>query len=265
MSQPDEAEISLWIDTAEKCAKALKSGIEAQDFYVAANVATSSVPFSHVTKAFHVHEAVLTLCRAGFGSEAYALSRLILEMYLTLRWITNDDQVNRAEEYALFVAKRKEYLAKMIEKYQPGTTQAADAVNHVQNLYKTYADKYKRFTFWCNKASSLKEMAQEEEALYGPLAAPNNNGMYLYELPYSSASDHVHCTSVALDNVYPVIGVPYRISRAKEYGLIRDAVFTATQFLISIVLRVDTFRQLGLQQEIENAYNPFKELVDPTP
>jgi hypothetical protein len=263
MSQPNETKLSLWIETAENCATALKRSIEAQDFYVAASVATSSVPFSHLTKAFQVHEAVLTLCRAGFGSEAYALSRLILEMHLTLRWITNDDQVNRTEEYALFVAERKEYLAKMIAKYQPGTTQAAEAVNHVQNLYQTYANKYKRFTFWCNKANSLKELAAEPEILYGPQIA--SDGMYLYELPYSSASDHIHCTSVALDNVYPVTGVPYRISRAKEPGLTRDAVFTATQFLFSIVIRVDTFRQLGLQQEIDDAYKPFKELVDPTP
>ena len=167
MRQPDDAELTLWMDTAENCVRQLKSDIEAQDFYVAANVATSSVPFSHLTKAFCVYESVLTLCRAGFGSEAYALSRLNLEMYLTLRWITNYDQVNRAEDYALFVAKRKEYLAKMIEKYQPGTPQAAEAVNHVQNLYKTYADKYKRFSFWCNKVNSLKELAQEQEVLYG--------------------------------------------------------------------------------------------------
>ncbi len=52
MRQPDDAELTLWMDTAENCVRQLKSDIEAQDFYVAANVATSSVPFSHLTKAF---------------------------------------------------------------------------------------------------------------------------------------------------------------------------------------------------------------------
>jgi uncharacterized protein DUF5677 len=265
MKQVNDDELHHWMETAENCAAKLRDLIESQDIYVATSEPTSAVPFSHLTKAFQVHEAVLTLCRAGFGSEAYALSRLILEMNLTLRWITNDDQVKRAEEFAFFVAKRKEYLATMISKYQPGTALAADAVNHVEKLYKTYADKYKRFTFWCDKAGSLKQLAQEKEILYGPQPNPHFEAMYLYEVPYSVMSDHVHCTSFALDGVYPATGVPYRISRALEPNLVRDAVFTATQFLFAIMLRVDAYRQLGLAQDIYKVYDAFKMLVDPTP
>lgn len=263
MPEPSESELSVWIDTSAAVARQLKELFEAQEIYVAA-VATSFVPFAHLTKAFQVHGSVLVLCRAGFGSEAYALSRLILEMHITLRWITNQDSVKRAEEYALFVAKRKEYAAQMIAKYQPGTPQAAGAVTYVENLYKRYADKYARFTFWSNKPNNLKGLAEEKEVLYGIRPTPHDDAIYDYELPYSDSSDHVHCTAAALDAVYPATGAPYRISWAKEARLIRDAVFTATNYLFQIAGRVDRCRDLGLPDKILDIHKPFARLIDPT-
>src|SRR5258707_14641613 len=112
--------LPTWIDTAEAAARKLKTAVVAERIYVA-GIPTSFVPFAHLTKAFQVHEAVITLCRAGFGSEAFALSRTILEMYITLRWITNQEQSKRAEDFARFVAKRKEYAAKIFAKYRAGS------------------------------------------------------------------------------------------------------------------------------------------------
>ena len=128
MRELSQAEIAAWIDGAETAARKLKEAIVDEEIYVAARIATSSIPYSHLTKAFQIHEAVLVLSRAGFGAEAIALSRSILEMYITLRWIINQDQSKRAEEFALFVAKRKEYVANTFAKYQPGNPVAVDAV-----------------------------------------------------------------------------------------------------------------------------------------
>ena len=160
--EPTESELAVWIDAAATAARQLKEALVAEEIYVATGVATSSVPFSHLTKAFQLHEAVLVLCRAGFGSEAFALSRILLEIYITLRWITNQDQSRRAEDLAFFVAKRKEYAAKTFAKYRPGSPIAADAVRYVENTYKQYADRYDSFKFWSNKPNNLKQLAEEK-------------------------------------------------------------------------------------------------------
>ena len=262
MAEPTESELNLWIATAADAARNLQHLFETEEIYVTA-FANSFVPFSHLTKAFQVQAAVLALCRLNFGSEAYALSRLVLEMHITLRWITNQDEVTRAEDYAYFVAKRKDCMAQMIVKYQQGTPQAAEATAFVEKLYKEYADEYKRFTFWSNKPSNLRELAEEKEVLYGPQPDPHNDAIYDYELPYSLSSDHIHCTALALDTAFPTIGAPYKISAEKEPGLIRDAVFTATSYLFQIARRVSTYRRLGLEAGIEDAYKPLAKLVDP--
>jgi hypothetical protein len=256
-----ELELEVWIESAANSAQRLRDGFAAKEIYVA-NVATSFVPFSHLTKAFQVHEAVLVLCRAGFGAEAFALTRVMLEMYITLRWITNDDQNKRAEEFAFFVAKRKEYAAQVFAKYRPGSSVAADAVNFVEKMYKQYADRYDSFKFWSNKPNNLRALAAEKETLISGLVPPDDDSVMLYELPYSMASDYVHVTALALDAVFPTTGIPYRAEGKKEPKRILDAVFEGTQWLFYIALRVDVYRQVGAQSEIDAAYKEFAKLVD---
>ena len=81
MRQVAFSELSEWIDAAAAAAQDLKKAIALEEIFVATSVATSSVPYSHLTKAFQVHEAILILCRSGFGSEAMALSRSLRDVY----------------------------------------------------------------------------------------------------------------------------------------------------------------------------------------
>jgi hypothetical protein len=162
----------------------------------------------------------------------------MLEMYITVRWITNQDQNKRAEDFAFFVAKRKEYAAQIFAKYRPGSAVATDAVKFVERMYKDYADRYDSFKFWSNKPNNLRALAEEKEVLIPGLVPPNDDGIMLYELPYSMASDYVHVTAVALDGVFPRTGVPYSASGGKEPRRVLDAVFEATQWLFYIAVRV---------------------------
>ncbi|MGH9429726.1 MAG: DUF5677 domain-containing protein [Terriglobia bacterium] len=261
MSWPP-GELSAWIDAAEEAARKLKDALLAEEIYVA-RIPTSTVPFAHLTKAFQVHEAVMTLCRAGFGSEAFALSRIILEMFINLRWITNQEQNKRTVEFAFFGAKRKEYAAKTFAKYRPGSPVAADALKYVEATYKEYADRYDSFKFWSNSPNNLRALAEEKETLVPDLVAPDDDAVMLYEIWYSEASDYVHVTSIALDEVFPPTGEPYAPSREKQARHIFDAVFHSTQWLFTIMLRVDTYRKLGLQAKIDQAYRSFAKLLNP--
>jgi len=80
----------------------------------------------------------------------------------------------------------------------------------------------------------------------------------VYELPYSDAFDHVHFTAAALDTVFTATGAPYEIFSEPQVRLIRDAVFTATQYLFQIAQRVDTYRDSGLAVRISTIPNRLR-------
>lgn len=182
-----------------------------------------------------------------------------MEMSMTLRWITNQDQVKRADAFALFEAKRKQYFAQTYARYNPADAVFADAVQYVENLYQQYAEKYASFKFWSNTPNNLRAMATEPEVLDGPSAPPND--LWRYDIPYSMASDHVHCTSVAMVQHYPPSRAPYEVTKTHEVQLIDHAAFSATQWLFYIMTRVDMYRELGLKEKIDKAYKPFRNFV----
>jgi hypothetical protein len=76
------------------------------------------------------------------------------------------------------------------------------------------------------------------------------------------ASDHVHCTAVAMVESFPPISAPYEVMRAREPKLVRDAAFSATQWLFSIMTRVNVYRKLDMLDHINKTYKPFKDFVD---
>lgn len=97
------------IRSAALVAKKLRLAVDGVGVFPT-GLAGSFVPYTILSKAFSVHEAVLTLCKAGLASEAYAVSRIMVEMYIGLRWMTNQDQNKRCEEYAHFVAARRKHF-----------------------------------------------------------------------------------------------------------------------------------------------------------
>jgi hypothetical protein len=261
MVEPTPLELKALIRVCARSTRILERALKAEKMYVATKSTNSVVPFCHLTKAFRVHAAVLTLCKAGFGSEAYALSRLILEMSIALRWITNQDQVNRSDSFAYFEAKRRQYFAAIFAKYNPNDPKFAGAVQYVENLYGKYADEYATFKFWSNAPNNLKALAAVTEVLYGPQPPPHNDNLWDYEIPYSVASDHVHCTAVAMVGSFPPIDAPYEVTKSREPKLVRDAAFSETQWLFAIMGRVDIYRNLDMHDQIKEAYKPFQDFV----
>lgn len=261
MSTPTAADLKTFIRICALASNRLKRAFKDEQIYVATRTATSAVPFCHLTKAFRTHAAVLKLCRAGFGSEALAISRLVLEMSMNLRWITNQDDVDRSDSFALFEAKRKQYFALIFTKYSPNNPAFAGAIQYVENLYKKYADNYKSFRFWSNAPTNLKDMAAEKDLFNDGINRLNGDDLWNYEIPYSMASDHIHCTSVAMVECYPPECAPYEAAVADDPGHVSTAAFSATQNLFAIAIRVNTYRKLDIGHKIDRAYKPFGDYV----
>lgn len=255
--KPGKPQLAL-IRAASTAARRLKRAIESERIYVT-EINSSRIPYALLTKAFHVHQSVLLLCKAGFGSEAYGLSRTLIEIHIALRWITNQEEVARCDGYAEFVTKRKEYWAMILQKYSPTHPESAGALKYVDNLYGKYTKKYKWYTFWANVQDKLKGMAKELEVLY-KFPSAQRDALWDYEGPYSMASDHVHATAVAIEDVVAKNGVLYKVANVRDRKLIENAIFTATAWLFQIFMRVDAARQLGLQKKIDKAWIPFEKL-----
>jgi Family of unknown function (DUF5677) len=227
-------------------------------------LAGSFVPYAILSKAFNVHEAVLTLCKAGLASEAYAVSRIMVEMYIGLRWMTNKDQNKRCEEYAQFVAARRKHFANVREAFYPTHPKTADIVKNIDRVFGRHAQKYKNLNFWSNVSNKLKGMAEEPEVLYN-VDATHLHLQWDYKFVYSMASDHVHATIEALMPLVPTVGEPYKVRDSRKYAarssLTFLAVVTSTVWLLYITARVDAWRDLGIEKRIDGVSRPFRRLT----
>lgn len=63
------------------------------------------------SKCLTVAEATLVLLEAGFSDEAFGMTRALVDIFLTLRYIANKDTDARAKRYAHFAAKSAALLS----------------------------------------------------------------------------------------------------------------------------------------------------------
>jgi hypothetical protein len=67
--------------------------------YPRGNLLLDRVVLIHVSKALRVAQSVMALIDAGYGEEAFGLSRTMVEVGLNLRFITNRHSVRRAQRF----------------------------------------------------------------------------------------------------------------------------------------------------------------------
>ena len=71
--------------------KRLEKFVDGEDYYPARNSYRGIVVLGLVSKALTVGRAVCTLVKAGFPGEAFGLSRTLIDVCFTLRYISNSD------------------------------------------------------------------------------------------------------------------------------------------------------------------------------
>ena len=251
------------IRSAALVAKKLKRAVDGVGV-CPTGLAGSFVPYAILSKAFNVHEAVLTLCKTGLASEGYAVSRIMVEMYIGLRWMTNQDQNKRCEEYAQFVAARRKHFANVREVFYPTHPKTPEIIKYVDRVFGKHAAKYKDPSSWSNVQKKLWGMAQESEVLYN-IDSTHIHLQWDYKFVYSMASDHVHATIEALMPLVPSIGEPFKVRDSRKYAsrsnLTFIAVVTSTVYLLYITARVDAWRDLGIEKRIDSASLPFERIT----
>lgn len=82
----------------------------------------SAVLLALLSKSLTVARAVCSLVETGFAAEAFGLTRTLVELYLTVHYITNKDTESRAKTYVEYFARVHAGWGEINAKYYPGRT-----------------------------------------------------------------------------------------------------------------------------------------------
>ncbi|MDB5204413.1 MAG: hypothetical protein JWP09_441 [Candidatus Taylorbacteria bacterium] len=121
-----------------------------------------------IGKAFKSHEAILLLCKNGYGEDAFMLARTLFELMITTAYISQDttddrltrymnhDWVTRKQMYD-YVVSKESLLAGLNQEIEASNKQ--DVLAEVEAEYKKVMEKYKyQNGTWSDK--SIKGMSE---------------------------------------------------------------------------------------------------------
>jgi hypothetical protein len=179
-----------------------------------------------LSKSIRVAGAICLLVEHDFHSEAFALSRTMLELALYARYISNADSFKRSEMFVKFVAKDREGWAKVLSKYYPAMVPNLHP-KHAQML--EIAKEFKDPHRWSGK--SVKDMAMEVDAFE---TLPDGSPFlweFDYEAVYKWTSHYVHGTVVAIDEHATGPREPFKVKGGPNDGNADMALFNSVLYL----------------------------------
>jgi hypothetical protein len=146
------------------------------------------------SKCITVAEATLVLVDARFCDEAFAMTSTLVDVFITLRYITNKDTDERAKRYAEFTMKESEQWEKVAQEFWP-----LNPVPPLSEKTRRVAAAYPSPRKWSGK--SVKEMCLEEDTFeIDPISGKPLIHNFAYGVVYRWTSLYVHPTVGALWN-----------------------------------------------------------------
>lgn len=205
-----------------------------------------------LSKALTMGPAVCCLVEHNFPAEAFGLTRTLIDIYLTVRYISNRDTEARAERYARFFAKNHEDWTKIIGKFYPSQT-IPNTPEHQE--YLEVAKEYRLPNEWTGLRGQTKEMALEPDTYeFDPLGSAINCE-FDYEVIYKWTSHYVHGTVSSLESHLTEAGDVFRIrprswleSRKADNALFNVLAYVSKAFICAYRAMHDDQPQEILQE-----------------
>lgn len=145
------------------------------------------------SKCLTVAEATMLLVNAGFGDEAFGMTRTLVDIFITLRYIANKDIEQRARLYYEFFTKDTEIWGDVIKHFWPLQAQQLDT--RTLKLAAAYPNPHR----WSGK--TVWQMATEPDTVeVDPVTGKPAVHDFAYRVVYRWTSHYVHPTIVALEN-----------------------------------------------------------------
>ena len=194
------------IDHVRKFAAYLKRSVNEVQYYPPRRGYRYIVALALYSKCITVAEAVMVLADAGFNDEAFGMTRTLMDIYITLRYISNNDTDERARSYYMFGAKDLETWQKVFKEFWHDELPLSATT-------LTLAAQFRNPHRWSGK--SLRDMALEPDTNQ---INPRTQKPFVYEFTYKGpfrwASHYVHPTIAALEN--------HQVEAGKEVFVVRS-------------------------------------------
>ncbi|MBA3915247.1 MAG: hypothetical protein H0X25_15635 [Acidobacteriales bacterium] len=169
-----------------------KATLNETSYYPPLNLYRYTVGLGLYSKAITVVEAILVLLDADFTDEAFGMLRTLIDIYFTLRFITNKDTEARAKLYYNFFAKAHTERQKLVPAYWPG--KLPKNTPRLLQLAMPYTHPHR----WSGKP--MKDLALEPDAVEVDQSGNPFVPKASYEWMFALTSHYVHPSIVALDN-----------------------------------------------------------------
>ena len=169
----------------------LEKCIDDSQFIPATQYYRSIVLLALISKSLTLSRAICSLVEAGFPGESFGLSRTLVELYFTVRYITNKDSESRAQTFVKFFAKTHERFVELIDNHYPDK-KCAKPRFHEQAIED--AKEFDTYHSWSGFTGQTKLMALEPDEHEKNEAGDPITQKFDYEVLYWWQSHYVHGT-----------------------------------------------------------------------
>ena len=235
MKHPGPKRVLTHIKHLENCINKMK-------MIPATQLRRNAVLLTLMSKALTLGRAICLLVEKGFFTEAFGLSRTMIEIFFCVRYIANQDTENRAIQYVDYNARVRQEWSTLTKKFYP--THPAASYELDRDTVKT-AQKFKSKSSWTGHARHVKMIASEPDLHEEEDPAIRD---FDYEFTYFWTSHFVHATVQGMDGHGLEIEKPFRVrsERSHEQRYARLALLNVVTSLVKIF--VSAFRGMNEEQ-----------------
>jgi uncharacterized protein DUF5677 len=193
----------------------------------------SAVVLPLLSKALTLGRAICVLIDAGYPAEAFAISRTLLEILFSLRYITNKFTEQRAEKYVKYHARVKVEWMKITQKHFP---EKAAKLPPLDPATVEIAKEFSNKSNWTGVRGQIKMMAIEEDDRELDEQGKGFRNEFDYDGFYFWTSQYVHATVAAIDGHACKRGEVFkvRIRKHLEKDCAADALFITAVSLCKV-------------------------------
>ena len=181
----------------QRYVRKVRTLLERQGYYPRTGIHTDTVFLALFSKAIRVAEAICALVGRGFHEEAFGLSRTLLDVLITMRFIANKDTDQRAERFFNFLSVDTVSWVNVVTTHYPGKMlPPMPNLPKVLKMAATYPEPHR----WAGKAMTAKKLALEPSTWEVDDKGNPLTLQFLYEAVFHWTSHFVHPTIAGLES-----------------------------------------------------------------
>jgi len=189
-----------------------------------------------LSKAFTVGRAICALVKADFPTEAFGLSRTLIDIYFSVRYMSNKNTDSRVTTFVEYGARVAKEWVTLNDKYFPNRKLK---LSREHDEMMNTAAKFPKRHQWTPHGGQAKFMALEPDTFEVNAQGQPLTSELDYDAFYFWTSQYVHVTIHALHGHGITPGEVFRVranmDAEKEYG--RLALSNVVAFLTKIVIQ----------------------------